>query len=72
MSSPNEDAADTCSKSDARGSHRTGCQDRKLIAAMAFRDPCRVVAQALSQHDEIDDLGRVGAAANRNADLSHL
>jgi hypothetical protein len=39
---------------------------------MAFRDPCRVVAQALSQHDEIDDLNRIGAAGKRDADLSHL
>src|SRR6516162_2390703 len=39
---------------------------------MPFRDPGRIVTQALSQHDEINDFSRAGTAGNRNTDLSHL
>src|SRR6202035_1357968 len=51
----NEYAADTSAELDAGGPRSACCQDRELVAAMAFGYPGRLVAEALGQDDEIDD-----------------
>ena len=66
-----KDAADAGAKKNARGPHRAGRQDRELIAAMTFGDPGRLIAEALGEDDEVDDLGRVGATRNGDADPAH-
>src|SRR5215510_8665820 len=38
----------------------------------AFGDPCRFIAEALGEDDEVDDLGRVGAARHGDADPVHV
>jgi hypothetical protein len=57
-----ENAADTGAEKDPRGPRRTCRQDRELVAAMPFGYPGRLVAEALGEVDEVDDLGRVGPA----------
>ena len=66
-----ENAADAGAEKDARGPRRTCRQDRELVAAMPFGDPGRLLAEALGEVDEVDDLGRVGAARNGDADPAH-
>src|SRR6185437_16869846 len=60
-----EDAADAGAEPDTRGPCRAGRQDRELVAAMTFGNPGRLVTEALSEDDEVDDVGGVGAARNR-------
>jgi hypothetical protein len=66
-----EHAADAGAEPYARGPHRAGRQDSELIAAMTFRDPGGLIAEALGEDDKVDDLGRVGAARNGDADPAH-
>jgi hypothetical protein len=66
-----ENAADAGAEKDARGPHRACRQDRELVAAMPFGNPGRLVAEALGEVDEVDDLGRVEAARNGDADPAH-
>src|ERR1700750_889985 len=54
-----------------RGPGSACSQDRELVAAMSFGYPGRLVAEALGQDDEIDDLGRVRAARDCDADPAH-
>src|SRR5207248_2127533 len=67
----NENAADTSAELDAGGPRSACRQNRELVAAMPFGYPGRLVADALGQDDEIDDLGRVRAARNCDADPAH-
>ena len=66
-----EHAGDAGAEPDPRGPRRGGGEDRELIAAMPFRHPGQLVAEALGEHDAVDDLGRAGPAGKRDTEPFH-
>ena len=55
----------------ARGSHRAGCQNRELVAAMPLGDPGRLISESLGENDKFNHLRRVWATRDGDADLAH-